>query len=105
MILVNATARTKLDNLSLQDLKRNLKPDNPGSNVRYFREEILELTQEEFAKILNISRSTLALYETNKRNMSIDLVKKIADYLGVSLDILLYRESYLNGKRGENHVI
>lgn len=48
-----------------------------------------KLTQEGLAKILHISKSSLAMYEINKREPNIDTLVKIARYFGVSLDYLL----------------
>lgn len=50
------------------------------------------LTQTEAAKLLNISRSRLALYETNKRDIDTETLKVIADYFGVTVDYLLGRD-------------
>ncbi len=47
------------------------------------------ITQKEFAKILNISNSTLSQYESNLRVPSDDIKIKIATYFDVSLDYLL----------------
>lgn len=47
------------------------------------------LNQEEFSKIIGISRGTYAHYETNKRLPSYDILEKIAKYHEVSLDYLI----------------
>ena len=47
------------------------------------------LTQYELAKILNISRSSLASYETDAREPDFTMLKLIASYFGVSIDYLL----------------
>ena len=49
------------------------------------------LSQQELASRLNISKSSLAMYETNKRQPNFDLVKKIADFFDVTTDYLLGR--------------
>jgi transcriptional regulator with XRE-family HTH domain len=51
-----------------------------------------DLTQEELAKALHITRSALANYETNLREPDYALLIKIADYFNVSLDYLLDRK-------------
>jgi transcriptional regulator with XRE-family HTH domain len=48
-------------------------------------------TQRQLAKILNISPSTIALYETGDRNPDPTMLKKLADLLDCSVDWLLGR--------------
>lgn len=50
-----------------------------------------DLTQEELAKALNITRQALSNYENSDREPSYDLLIKIADYFDVTLDYLLCR--------------
>lgn len=52
------------------------------------------LSQEELAKRLNISKSSLGMYETNKREPSFDMTKKIADFFDVTTDYLLGRSDH-----------
>ncbi len=63
---------------------------NLGKNIKYLREKN-NLSQKEFARILNISNSTLSQYESNVRVPSDDIKIQIADYFNVSLDYLLGR--------------
>lgn len=58
--------------------------------LRALREDN-DLTQEQLAETLHISRKTLSNYETGYRTPSIYLVVKIADYFNVSTDYLLGR--------------
>lgn len=51
--------------------------------------ETQDLSQKEFAEILNIAPTTLSGYITNKREPDIDTLKNIALHLGVSLNYLL----------------
>jgi len=51
------------------------------------REEI-ELNQEEFAKKINVSRSTYANYEVGRTEPSISILIDIANFYGVSVDYL-----------------
>ncbi|UCS13023.1 helix-turn-helix domain-containing protein [Clostridium botulinum] len=48
-----------------------------------------DLTQEELAKILSITRSALANYENGIREPDISLLIKISNYFDISLDYLL----------------
>src|SRR5690606_4829360 len=49
------------------------------------------LTQRQMATKLNISPSSIALYETGGRNPDPDMLKRLADFLGCSTDYLLGR--------------
>ncbi|WP_084331275.1 helix-turn-helix domain-containing protein [Ruminiclostridium cellobioparum] len=68
-----------------------MKSNILGNNIRKLREKY-ELTQIEFAKILNISNTTLSQYESGNRIPNDEIKLKIADYFKVSLDYLLGRE-------------
>jgi len=47
------------------------------------------ITQEELSNYLNVSRSTIAGYETGKRKPEYETLQKLANYFNVSLDYLL----------------
>lgn len=47
------------------------------------------MTQQELAKILKISSSTIGMYEQNRRSPDIETLKKIAQYFNVSIDYLV----------------
>ncbi len=49
------------------------------------------LTQEELAMHLNIARSTIAGYETKRKEPDYETLRKIADFFEVSIDYLLGR--------------
>jgi transcriptional regulator with XRE-family HTH domain len=59
-----------------------------GRNISNIRKS-KNLTQEELAKALNISRASLGMYETDKRNPDPDMLKKFANFFDVSIDYLL----------------
>lgn len=48
-----------------------------------------KITQEDLAEILDISRSKVSSWETNKRDMTITDAVNLADYYEISLDNLL----------------
>ena len=48
-----------------------------------------KITQEELAEVLDISRSKVSSWETNKRDMTITDAVNLADYYEISLDNLL----------------
>lgn len=52
------------------------------------------LTQEELAKLLSINSVTYLHYEKNQRRPSYELLIKIADFYGVTLDYLFDRKEY-----------
>ena len=52
-------------------------------------------TQEEFAKTLNVDRSTLSRIESGKRSCSLDLLIQLSELLGVTLDYLILGKSAL----------
>ena len=49
------------------------------------------LTQEQLAQELHISRSAYALYETGKRQLGYDILCTIADFYQVNIDYLFRR--------------
>lgn len=61
-------------------------------NLKILRKQH-NLKQIDMAKIFNISKSTYSTYETGAYEPNIDLLKKIADYFGCSIDYLVGRES------------
>lgn len=58
-----------------------------SKNVKYVRAQ-LNLSQEAFAKVVNIKRPNVAAIEEG-RSMSIESAYKISRYLRVTLDTLL----------------
>lgn len=51
------------------------------------------MSQFQLAKTLNIATSTLGMYEINKRKPNMEMLEKLADFFGVSIDYLLGRET------------
>ena len=51
------------------------------------------MTQGDLAKALNISRSTIAMYETDIRNPDHDMMLKISKLFNVSMDFLYERDT------------
>ncbi len=50
-----------------------------------------DLYQRDVAKILNMSQTGYSQYETETTDIPTAVLKKLADYYGVSIDYLLYR--------------
>lgn len=61
-----------------------------SDRLKALREDC-DLTQDELANRLNITRTALSNYENAVREPSYDILIKIADYFNVSLDFLLCR--------------
>lgn len=51
------------------------------------------VSRKELAAFLNISVSTLGMYEQGRREPNIDMLIKLADYFNVSLDFLVGRSA------------
>lgn len=64
-----------------------------GDRLKQLRND-KKLTQRELASILKMGYSTLAMYETNKREPDFLTTGLIADFFNVSVDYLLGRVSY-----------
>lgn len=51
-----------------------------------------DISRKELAAYLNISLSTLGMYEQGRREPNIEMLIKIADFFNVSLDFLVGRD-------------
>jgi len=57
------------------------------------------LNQEDFAKLLRVSRQTISSIETGKYNPSLDLAFAIADFFGKAIEeIFIYEKGAENEK-------
>ena len=61
---------------------------NTGEIIKYFR-LARNMTQEQLAQDAEISFSTLRKYEANKRNPKYEQLSKIADALGISVNLFM----------------
>ncbi|ETO38646.1 helix-turn-helix domain-containing protein [Thermoanaerobacterium aotearoense] len=68
---------------------------NFANRLKSLREE-KKLSQEELSQLINISRSTLSMYEINRRQPDPETLQKIADFFDVSVDYLLGRTDKRN---------
>lgn len=50
---------------------------------------VKKITQEEFAKEINVTKGAVAMWETGKRTPDVEMLKKIAAYFNVSVDTLV----------------
>lgn len=60
-------------------------------NLKQLREE-RGITQTELARQLGVVRSTICFYESGQHSPTPDMLIKLADFFGVSVDYLLGRE-------------
>lgn len=63
---------------------------NIGERIAQLRKS-RSMSQFQLAKTLNIATSTLGMYETNRRKPNMEMLEKLADFFGVSVDYLLDR--------------
>ncbi|EIW15718.1 MULTISPECIES: helix-turn-helix domain-containing protein [Pelosinus] len=61
-----------------------------GQNLQKLRTNN-NMTQEDLGKLLNVTQSTIAYYESGKKQPSLETIVFIADYFRVSVDYLLDR--------------
>ena len=59
-------------------------------NLRSIRED-RDIKQKDIAKVLNVSQNTYSQYETGIISLTAEILLKLADYYGVSIDYLLDR--------------
>ena len=59
-------------------------------NLRGIRED-RDIKQREVAKMLNVSQNTYSQYETGTISLTAEVLIKLSDYYGVSIDYLLDR--------------
>lgn len=52
------------------------------------------LTQKELANSLNVTQTAITYWENEKREPSLDMIAKIADYFNVSVESLLTKDEY-----------
>lgn len=68
-----------------------------GQRLKELREKI-DISQEELGRRFNLSQSTIAYYESNKKQPSQRTLGKMADYFYVTTDYLLGREEKIVGE-------
>lgn len=62
-----------------------------SDKLKKLRTENTKLTQSEFAKKIDVARTTYAMYEQGNREPDYKTLEKIADYYDVTTDYLLGR--------------
>lgn len=56
-----------------------------------------KISQRDLAKVLGMSQTMVAMFESNKRDPGSDVLTQIADYFHVSTDYLLGRVDHISG--------
>ena len=64
-------------------------------NLRNIRED-KDIKQKDIAKILNVSQNTYSQYETGVISLTAEVLIKLSDFYGVSMDYLLDRTNNPN---------
>ena len=59
------------------------------NELKYYREEILGLSQEEVIKRLHMSQPTLSLYENGKRQITVELLQLFQQAYSIPADYLM----------------
>lgn len=72
-----------------------------GNRIKKLREE-KNMKQEELAKILSISPSSIGMYERDEREPNDDLKLKLANFFNVSIDYLLGKSDIRNPEELKN---
>jgi len=73
-----------------------------GKRISDLRKEI-KISQKELSSYLNISSSTIAMYELDKRQPSFEILERISEYFNVSTDYLLGKSEIKNAERLLNY--
>lgn len=58
------------------------------NNIRVLRKAV-GMTMKQLGNLMGVSESAISLYETGKAEPDIAMLRKIADYFGVTIDYLL----------------
>lgn len=66
----------------------NLERGGSMNTIRELRKS-KGLTQTELGHILNVQKAAISKYELNRATPSSDVLKKLSDYFGVSIDYIL----------------
>lgn len=73
---------------------------NVGKQIRLLRKQ-KNMTQDELAELLYVSRQTVSNYENGKSNPDIDMLVKIAEVLETDVNLLIFGPSVSLSKRQE----
>lgn len=74
--------------------------NNIGYRISELRKQA-GMSQFQLAKVLNVATSTLGMYETGKREPSLKVMNRIANYFNVTTDYLLGRPNKQVAKKDD----
>lgn len=66
-----------------------------GQRIKLLREE-RKYTQEQFGTMIGVSKSTIGMYEVDKREPDKEKLEAIADFFNVDMDFLYGKSNYRN---------
>lgn len=66
-----------------------------GQRIKLLREE-RKYTQEQFGAIIGVSKSTIGMYEVDRREPDKEKLETIADFFNVDMDFLYGKSNYRN---------
>lgn len=69
-----------------------------AKNIRYLR-QLREMTQEDLAEELNISRSRIGSYEENRSEPGIDMLIRFSEYFQLPIDIMVKNDLSLSKEK------
>ena len=64
-----------------------------GERLRKIRQDN-DYSQQEIAKIFNVSKMTISAWETNKQEPNIDCIKRLCNLFNVTADYLIGYDEY-----------
>lgn len=86
------------------NVREVIKMRDIGKNIRQLRVQ-KNMTQEEFAEKLYVTRQTVSNYENGRSRPDIDMLETIANVLETDVNALLYGPSGLNGKKSYKRLL
>lgn len=74
------------------------------NKIKQYR-KLKNITQEEMAALLNVTRQSYINYESGETEPSFETLKKISKILNVSIDELLNNEGFINSENNKSDSI
>lgn len=56
-----------------------------GERIRYLRNSLLDMSQEDFAKKIGLDRTYMSKIEAGKQNLTLETLNKICEGLGITM--------------------
>lgn len=56
-----------------------------GERIRYLRNSLLKMSQEDFSKRIGLDRTYMSKIEVGKQNLTLETLNKICEGLGITL--------------------